>query len=107
MKNFLISAAVDILLILLSYYLFVKIINGPTRHKLYKKFFSSLAKFVIYVFIVTLLITGITAFILYRTSYIAYINIISPALVSILVGFLMSTVPTRGEGDDNDKLTVK
>ncbi|APM37493.1 hypothetical protein [Clostridium kluyveri] len=106
MKNFLISAAVDIFLILISYFLFVKIINGPTRHKLYKKFFSSFAKFVIYIFIISILITGITAFILYKTSYIAYINIISPALISILVGFLMSTVPTRGEGD-NENLPVK
>lgn len=71
-----------------------------------KNFFSSFAKFVIYIFIISILITGITAFILYKTSYIAYINIISPALISILVGFLMSTVPTRGEGD-NENLPVK
>lgn len=105
MKNFLISAGVDVLLILISYFLFIKIVNGPTRHKLYNKFFRSFAKFVIYIFIISILITGITAFILYRTSYIAYINIISPALISILVGFLMSTVPTRGEGDKEDLAT--
>lgn len=104
MENFLISASVDVILILLSYFLFQKIISGPTRHKLYKKFFSSFAKFVIYIFIISILLTGITALILYRTSYIAYINIISPALVSVLVGFLMSTVPTRGEGDNEDKM---
>jgi hypothetical protein len=39
------------------------------------------------------------AIILYRTLYIAYINIITPAVISILVGFLMSTVPTKGSGD--------
>ncbi|HBC95454.1 MAG TPA: hypothetical protein DC034_01505 [Clostridium sp.] len=106
MKNFLISASVDIFLILLSYFLFVKIISGPTRHKLYEKFFRSFARFIIYLFFITLLITGLSAFILYRTSYIAYINIISPALVSVLVGFLMSTVPTKGEGD-NSNITTK
>lgn len=99
MKNFLLSALVDIVLIFISYFLFRKVISGPTRHRLYEKFFGSFAKFVIYVFIVTIIITGLTAFVLYRTWFIAYINIIAPALVSILVGFLMSTVPTRGAGD--------
>ncbi len=103
MKNFLISAAVDIILILASYFLFRNIISGPTRHRLYEKFFGSFAKFVIYTFIVTIIITGVTAIILYRTWYISYINIIAPALVSILVGFLMSTVPTRGAGDEKIK----
>ena len=103
MKNFLISALVDIILIFISYFLFRSLINGPTRHKLYEKFFGSFSKFVIYTFIVTVLITGITALILYKTWYIAYINILSPALVSILVGFIMSTVPTRGAGDEKSK----
>ena len=103
MKNFLISALVDIVLILISYSLFRKIISGPTRHRLYEKFFSSFAKFIIYVFITTVVITGLTAFILYKTWFISYINIIAPALVSILVGFLMSTVPTRGIGDTKSK----
>ena len=103
MKNFLISAVVDIILIFISYFLFRNIISGPTRHRLYEKFFGSFAKFVIYTFIATLIITGVTALILYRTWYIAYINILAPALVSILVGFLMSTVPTRGAGDEKSK----
>lgn len=103
MKNFLISAVVDIILIFISYFLFRNIISGPTRHRLYEKFFGSFAKFVIYTFIATLIITGVTALILYRTWYIAYINILAPALVSILVGFLMSTVPTRGAGDEKGK----
>lgn len=103
MKNFLISAVVDIILIFISYFLFRNIISGPTRHRLYEKFFGSFAKFVIYTFIATLIITGVTALVLYRTWYIAYINILAPALVSILVGFLMSTVPTRGAGDEKSK----
>lgn len=103
MKNFLISAVVDIILIFISYFLFKNIISGPTRHRLYEKFFGSFAKFVIYTFIATVIITGVTALILYRTWYIAYINILAPALVSILVGFLMSTVPTRGAEDKKSK----
>lgn len=103
MRNFLISAVVDIILILVSYFLFRNIISGPTRHRLYEKFFGSFAKFVIYTFIATIIITGVTAIILYRTWYISYINIVAPALVSILVGFLMSTVPTRGAGDEKIK----
>jgi hypothetical protein len=99
MRNFLVSALVDIVLIFVSYFLFRKLISGPTRHRLYEKFLGSFAKFVIYVFIATVVITGLTAFVLYKTWFIAYINIIAPALVSILVGFIMSTVPTRGAGD--------
>lgn len=99
MKNFLISAIVDILIIFASYFLFRSIISGPTRHRLYEKFMSSFAKFVIIIFVVSILVTSLTALVLYKTQYIVYINVIAPALVSILVGFVMSTVPTRGTGD--------
>jgi len=99
MKNFLVSAIVDIILIFASYFLFRSVISGPTRHRLYEKFMSSFAKFVIIIFIATVLVTSLTALILYKTQYIVYINILTPALVSILVGFIMSTVPTRGVGD--------
>lgn len=99
LRNFLISASFDVVLILVSYFIFRVIISGPARHRLYEKFFGSLAKFIIYLFIATVVITGGISIILYRTHYIAYLNIIAPILVSILVGFIMSTVPTRGVGD--------
>lgn len=99
MKNFILSATADIILILISYVIFRKIISGPTRHRLYEKFVGSMAKFIIYLFIITALITGIIALILYKTRFISYINIITPAILSIVVGFVVSTVPTRGEGD--------
>lgn len=99
MRNFLIAASADIVIILVSYFIFRSIISGPTRHRLYEKFLSSFAKFVILIFFASLLITGLTALILYRTRYIQYINIAAPAIVSILVGFIISTVPTRGIGD--------
>jgi hypothetical protein len=104
MRNFLIAAGADIVLILVSYFIFRNIISGPTRHRLYEKFLSSFAKFVILVFFASLIITGVTALILYKTRYIQYLNIAAPAIVSILVGFIISTVPTRGIGDkENDK----
>ncbi|APH13904.1 putative membrane protein [Clostridium sporogenes] len=96
MKNFLISSIVNLILILISYFLFRSIISGPTRHKIYEKIFSSFAKFIIYTFIFTVAITGITALIVYKTRFVIYLNIIAPALVSILIGFLISTVPTKG-----------
>ncbi|WP_443662231.1 hypothetical protein [Clostridium sp.] len=99
MINFLVSAIVDIVLIFSSYFLFVHVISGPTRHRLYEKFMSSFAKFVIIIFIISVLVTSLTALILYKTQYIVYINVAAPALVSIFIGFVMSTVPTRGTGD--------
>lgn len=101
MNNFLISSIVDIILILVSYYLFKSVLSGPTRHKIYERFLSSFAKFVIYIFIGSVIITGITALIFYKTRFIAQLNIIAPALVSIFIGFIISTVPTRGIGDKN------
>lgn len=103
MRNFLISAGVDIIFIFAAYFLFRAVIRGPLRHKMYERFFSSFAKFVIYIFLLSAIITSIAAYILYRTRYIAYVNIIAPALVSILVGFLMSLVPTKGISDEKDK----
>jgi hypothetical protein len=99
MKNFLVSAIVDIVIIFASYSLFRSIISGPTRHRLYEKFMSSFAKFVIIIFVASVVITSLIALVLYKTRFIVYINVIAPALVSILVGFVMSTVPTRGIGD--------
>lgn len=100
MRNFIISAIFNIVLIAVSYYFFRAIISGPTRHRLYEKFLSSFAKFVILIFIISLGITVLTALILYKTRFIPYLNVVAPAIVSIFVGFVMSTVPTRGTGDE-------
>jgi|SRR3712207_69400 len=99
MKNFLISASIDIIVILISYFIFRAIINGKTRHKMYEKLFSSFAKFVIFIFIATLIITWCTTVILHKTRYVAYINIIAPIIASIFIGFLSSTLPTRAVED--------
>lgn len=104
MKNFLISSAANIILIVISYLIFRQLLRGPIRHKIYEKLMSSFALFVIYLFIGSLLITGITVLILYKTRYISYVNIAAPAILSIFVGFIMSTVPTRGEGDNEKNI---
>ncbi|WP_139905956.1 hypothetical protein [Clostridium thermarum] len=103
MVNFLISAAVNAVLILIFFFVFKAVISGPTRHRIYEKFMSSFAKFVVYIFIGSVVITGGTALILYKTNYVAYINIVAPALVSVLVGFVASTVPVKGAGDEKIK----
>jgi hypothetical protein len=103
MRNFLISAVVNLVLILISFFIFKNVISGPTRHRLYEKFMSSFAKFVIYIFIAAAVITGGIALALYKTNYVSYINVIAPALVSILVGFIASTVPVKGTGDEKRK----
>lgn len=103
MRSFIISAVIDLIIIFASYFIFRNFISGPARHRIYEKMMSSLAKFVIYIFIITVLITGISAYVIYRTRYVTYLNIIAPALVSIFVGFVMSTVPTRGIEEDKDK----
>lgn len=99
MKNLFFYALLYIILIIISYYIFRSVISGSTRHRIYEKYLSSFAKFVIYLFIISGVITGISAFILHRTRYVVYLNVIAPALVSILVGFVISLVPTRGAGD--------
>ncbi|AYD41295.1 hypothetical protein D4Z93_12570 [Clostridium fermenticellae] len=104
MKNFLMSAGIDIVFIFVSYFLFREIIRGPIRHKMYEKLFSSFAKFIITIFLLSIIITSAAAYILYKTRYLTYINIIASALVSILVGFLISLVPTRGVDDEKDKI---
>jgi hypothetical protein len=103
MRNFLISAGIDFVLIIISFFVFKNIISGPTRHRLYEKFMSSFAKYVIYIFIAAVVITGGIALVLYKTNYVSYINVIAPAIVSILVGFIASTVPVRGAGDEKQK----
>lgn len=99
MRNFLVSAIVDIILIFAFYYIFRAIINESTRHKIYEKYISSFAKFVIYLFVITILIIGITSLIFYKTRYVNYLNVISSALVSVFVGFVISLIPTKGAGD--------
>lgn len=103
MINFLISAAANGILILIFFFIFKAIISGPARHRIYEKIMSSFAKFVIYIFIASLAITGITTYILRRTRNMAYINIIAPAIVSVLVGFVASTVPAKGAEDKKTK----
>ena len=103
MTNFLLSAGANAILIVIFFFIFKAIISGPTRHRIYEKIMSSFAKFIIYIFIASLAITGVTTYILRRTRNMVYINILAPALVSVLVGFVASTVPVKGADDDKNK----
>ncbi|MCR3760811.1 hypothetical protein [Clostridium felsineum] len=103
MFNFLFSSALDIVIIFAAYFIFRSTISGPTRHRIYEKFIDSFGKFVIYIFAVSLAITGIAAYVMYRTRFVSYLNIVAPALVSIFIGFVISLVPTRGVEDGDKK----
>lgn len=96
MNNFLSSLGLNFVSVIVSYILFRNIISGPTRHRIYEKYLSSMSKFVIILFAFSLGITILTALVLYKTNYISYINIIATSLVSVFTGFIISLVPTRG-----------
>ncbi|MDT8715718.1 hypothetical protein IAI10_03485 [Clostridium sp. 19966] len=103
MSIFIVSMLANLILIFVSLFIFKAIIRGPMRHKIYEKLMSSFAKFVIFTFLASAIITSAAAYIMYRTRYIAYVNIVAPALVSILVGFIASTVPVKGVGEEDNK----
>lgn len=99
MKDFIISIFFNLVLILISFTLFKLIIKGSLRHKIYEKILSSFSKFVIYIFLISIIVTGLAAYYFYKSRYIEYLNIAAPAILSILVGFISSTVPGTGVDD--------
>ncbi|MCX7885270.1 MAG: hypothetical protein N2448_09630 [Caloramator sp.] len=96
MKAFPIVVIVDILIIIISFGIFSALISGEKRHRIWEKYISSFSKFVIYIFIVTISVNVITALIVYALRYEKYLNIIAPAIQSIIIGFVASCVPRRG-----------
>ncbi|OPJ55506.1 hypothetical protein CLORY_44090 [Clostridium oryzae] len=104
MRDFVISSIMILLLIFLFFYIFKLILPGPFRHKIYEKIMSSFAKFVIYVFFISVFLNCLLAFIIYRFRYVAYINIIIPSILSIVVGFIASTVPVKGTESKNKNI---
>ncbi|CCJ32733.1 hypothetical protein [Caloramator australicus] len=95
-KTFFIMLAVDILIVLVTFFLFSKLIPGDKRHRIWEKYISSFSRFVIYLFLVTVIINVITALIVYSLRYQKYLNYIAPAVQSVLIGFIASCVPRRG-----------
>lgn len=96
MKIFFIGLAADIAVVIAAFLIFSAVIPGGKRHQIWEKYISSFAKFVIYIFIATAVINALTAYIVYALRYEKYLNIISPFVQSILIGFVASCVPRRG-----------
>lgn len=103
MPNFLKLILAEIAVVLISFALFSGIIPRVTRHRIWEKYVSSFAKFVVYIFIVSVAITAITAFIVYRLRLERYFNVIAALVQSVLIGFVASCVPRRGVGDKEGK----
>lgn len=103
MYTFFKVALVDIGIIILTFGLFSAIIPGRTRHTIWEKYISAFSKFVVYIFILTVVINILTAVIVYALQYERYLNIIAPSVQSILIGFVASCVPRRGVGDRKEE----
>lgn len=99
MSTFFRVALLDLGIIIITFIFFSAIISGEKRHMIWEKYISSFAKFVIYIFIATLIINVLTAYIAYRLNYEQYLNIIAPTVQSFLIGFVAACVPRRGVGD--------
>jgi hypothetical protein len=103
MSTFLRVALIDIGVIIASFIIFSAAIPGYKRHIIWEKYISSFAKFVIYIFIATVLINILTFAIVYALRYERYLNIIAPTVQSVLIGFVASCVPRRGVGDKKEE----
>ena len=99
MPNFLKLILAEIAVVFISFAFFSFIIPGDKRHKIWEKYISSFAKFVIYIFIIALAVTGITALIVYALRLERYLNVIAALVQSFVIGFILSCVPRRGAGD--------
>ncbi|HBM80037.1 MAG: hypothetical protein QME45_12995 [Clostridiales bacterium] len=89
----------DIGVVALSYFIFRYALSGEWRHKVWEKYVDSFSMFVILLFVITIIINVVTFLILYRLGIKQYVNIIAPSVVSVLVGFIIASVPQRGVGD--------
>lgn len=93
----------DIAIIAVSYLIFRYSLSGGWRHKVWEKYVDSFSMFVIILFVVTIIINVATFSILYSLQRKEYVNIIAPAIVSVLVGFVIASVPQRGVEDEGVK----
>lgn len=101
MQRLLLIALSNIGIVIVSFFIFSFIFSGEWRHRIWEKYISSFAKFVVYIFIVSLLINVLTAWAVYALSLERYINVIVPMIQSIIIGFVAACVPRRGVSHDN------
>jgi uncharacterized membrane protein HdeD (DUF308 family) len=92
-------ALLDLIVIAVSYFIFRYSLSGEWRHKVWEKYVDSFSVFIIILFVVTASINIITFVILNYLRMKQYVNIIAPAVVSIMVGFILASVPHRGIED--------
>ncbi|WDC85455.1 hypothetical protein PL321_09100 [Caloramator sp. mosi_1] len=96
MQRLLLIALANIGIVIVTFFIFSFIFSGEWRHKIWEKYISSFAKFVVYIFIVSLIINIITAWAVYALQLDRYINVIVPMVQSIIIGFVAACVPRRG-----------
>jgi hypothetical protein len=88
----------DLAVVGVSYLIFRFTLSGEWRHRIWEKYVDSFSLFVIILFVVTIAINVVTWLILFNLGYKQYVNIVAPAVASIVVGFTIASVPQRGVG---------
>lgn len=96
MQKLLIIALANIGIVIVSFFIFSFILSGAWRHKIWENYISSFAKFVVYIFLISLIINVLTAWAVYSFRLERYVNVILPMVQSILIGFVAACVPRRG-----------
>jgi hypothetical protein len=97
----------DLAIITVAYLIFRFALSGEWRHNIWEKYVDSFSMFVMILFGVTILINVVTFYILFSLRIKQYVNIIAPAVVSVLVGFVIASVPQRGVEDSKEKSPTK
>lgn len=100
-------ALLDIIVISVSYLIFRYSLKGEWRHRIWEKYLDSFAIFVVILFVITASVNIITFVVLNYLRVKQYVNIVAPAVVSILVGFILASVPQRGVEDSEAKKGIK
>jgi membrane protease YdiL (CAAX protease family) len=93
----------DIAVIAVSYLIFRYTLSGGWRHKIWEKYVDSFSMFVIILFVATAVVNVATFLILRALDMKQYVNIVAPAVGSVIVGFVIASVPQRGVGDGTVK----
>lgn len=100
-------ALIDVAVIFLSYLIFRFTLKGEWRHRIWEKYVDSFSMFVIILFLVTAVVNIATYYILFSMRMQEYVNYIAPAVVSIIVGFVLASIPRRGEVEELTKRAGK
>ena len=92
-------ALLDIVIIAVSYLIFRYTLSGEWRHSIWEKYVDSFSMFVMILFAVTAAVNVATFYILFSMGQKRYVNIVAPSVVSVIVGFVIASVPQRGVED--------